>query len=365
MKSKIILPAIFCLLVLSCTTPEFYQVKVDNPEFFPDSAFVGYEDLSNPKFAALKEKYQLDTIFHGETDELKRILLIRNWINKHIKIDNDGPYTGDGSVESILDEALKGHGFNCGHYTAVQNAMLNGYGYVARCIIADTGVPVDFIAGGGHHAINEVWLNSLHKWFVSDAKYNFQFEKNGIPLSALEIRDEFLKNKATDITSKIPNEDYPELKKITMAQFASIYTWLSWGKHDNRYSNFPKTNTDYMNVYADDYVKSHTWLWDGKPHWAYNTEFMNLITNRRAIEWTPNTISSKVVINGHKAGIELHSITPNLKTYQIKELPGQQWKDVTAIVEIDLKKDKNEFIIRSMNLAGVAGAEHKIIIQKK
>jgi hypothetical protein len=32
------------------------------------------EDLILAKIPALKEKYQLDTIFHGEQDELKRIL---------------------------------------------------------------------------------------------------------------------------------------------------------------------------------------------------------------------------------------------------------------------------------------------------
>jgi len=366
MKSKLILSAIICLLIFSCTTQKsFYEIKIDNPEFIPDSAFAGYEELSNPKFTALKEKYQLDTIFHGETDELKRILLIRKWVNRHIKIDNDGPYPGDGSVESILDEAGKGHGFHCGHFTAVQNAILNGYGYVARCIIADVGVPVDYIVGGGHHAMNEVWSNSYHKWFVSDAKYDFQFEKNGIPLSALEIRDEFFKNKAADITNKIPADSFPELKDITIDQFASIYTWLSWGKYNNRYSNFPKTNTDYMNVYADDYFKTHTWLWDGKPHWAYHTEYMNPISDRRAIEWTPNTIVSKVFIDRNKANIELTSITPNLKTYQMKVLPDGDWTDVSDIIKLRLTKDKSEIIFRTINLAGVVGAEHKIIIQTK
>ena len=33
------------------------------------------EDLTNPGFRHLIEKYQLDTIFHGETDEFKRILI--------------------------------------------------------------------------------------------------------------------------------------------------------------------------------------------------------------------------------------------------------------------------------------------------
>ena len=359
------------MLVISGCNPKkpFHEVKVNNPEFIPNTIFMEYEDLTSPKFRALKEKYQLDTIFHGETDELKRILLLRHWISKHIKIDNYGPYAGNGSVESILDEAMKGHGYHCGHYTAVQNAVLNAYGYVTRCIIADVGVPVDYIVGGGHHAINEVWLNNYQKWFVCDAKYDYHFEKNGVPLSALEIRDEFFKNNAASITTRIPADAYPELKDITIEKFASIYTWLSWGQYGNRYSNSPKTNTDYMIVYEDDYFKNHTWLWDGKPHWAYNTEYLNRVKERKAIEWTPNTISSKVTIDGNKAKIDLKSITPNLKTYQMKEMPDSHptaigWNDISNIIEIELKKDKNEFIFRTVNLAGVTGPEHKIIIER-
>ena len=363
-KRKLKLAVASVLLIVSCSTKKpFHQVKVDNPEFIPDTAFVGYEDITSQKFKALKEKYRLDTIFHGETDELKRISLLRNWVSKTIKIDNYGPYPGDGSVESILDEALKGHGFHCGHYTAVQNAVMNAYGYVARCLIVDVGTPVDFIVGGGHHAINEVWLNSYHKWIVSDAKYNYQYEKNGIPLSALEIRDEYFKNKAANISSIIPANFYPELKNINKEQFARIYTWLSWGKYNNRYTN-PKTDTDSMIVYADDYFKNHTWLWDGKPHWAYKAGYMSPVEDRKAIEWTPNTIESKVSIEGNKVNIKLNSITPNFKTYQMKELRGGEWKDVSNNLQIELTQDRNDFIFRTVNLAGVTGPEHKVIIER-
>jgi len=383
MPGKVLLSIALVLLMVSCETKKpFHEAKVDNPEFIPDTAFISFEDLSSPKFKLLKQTYQLDTIFHGEKDELKRILLIRDWINKHIKIDNYGPYSGNGSVESILHEASKGHGYHCGHFTAVQNAILNAYGYVARCLLADIGVPVDLIEGGGHHAINEVWLNSYHKWFLSDAKYNCHFEKNGVPLSALEIRDEYFKNKAVDITlvkgpDRIPTEFYQELKNRSKRElqsrskqlFASIYTWLSWGKFNNRYSNWPKTNTDYMVVYEDDYFKNHTWLWDGKPLWAYNTEYMNRVKERKSVEWTPNTIASKVTVEGSNARIELTSNTPNLKTYQMRAMFGNGaaatgWQDVTNVVELDLINDTNKIFFHVVNLAGVAGPEHTIIIER-
>jgi len=113
---------------------------------------------------------------------------------------------------------------------------------------------------------------------------------------------------------------------------------------------------------VDEYFKNHTWIWDRKPHWAYNTEFMKLIGDRNAIEWTPNVITTAIKIKGKIATIELRSNTPNLKTYQMKELPDSDWKDISNSIEMELKKERNEIHFRAVNLAGVKGPEHKIII---
>lgn len=369
MHWKLIAAGICFLFVSGCGKNKPFQlVNTSNPACISNTVFDSSENLSDPKFEALKVKYQPDTTIGGEKDELKRIVLLRHWIHEKMKIDDYGPYSGDGSVEGTLNAALKGHGFHCGFFSSVQNAVLNAYGYVTRCLLVDTGVPVDYMVGGGHHAVNEVWLNSYHKWFLSDAKYDYHFEKNGIPLSALEIRDEYFKNKAADITLvKGPERTVvtglPEYNIKTKEQLARVYTWISWYKNNNRYSGQPDSSADII-MYEDDYFKTHTWLWDGKPHWAYHTKFLHLVSDKNKIEWTPNTISSKVLIEGNKAKIYLTSATPNLKTYQMKGLPDGAWSNIPDSVEIDLKKEENEIVFRVTNLAGVAGSEHKIIIAR-
>lgn len=343
----------------------FHQIAVANPKMIPNTVFSGFEDLHSPKFEALKTKYQTDTIFHGETDELKRILLLREWIRNHISIDNKGPYPGCGSAECILDEAIKGHGFHCGHYMVVQNALMNAYGYVTRCLGAGEGTP-DFLEG--HHGINEIWLNSYQKWFLADAKYDYHFEKNGIPLSGLEIREEYLKNKAADISlvkgkDRVPTTVYPELNNRTKDLFARIYTWISWEKYTNRYTVWPNDSSDII-MYKDDYYDHNTWIRDGKPHWAYNTQYLHPVSDATAIEWTPNVISSETTIDKDKATIKLTSETPNFKTYQLRELPDEIWKDVGDTVQLKLEKDKYEIVFRTMNLAGVTGPDQKVIIER-
>jgi hypothetical protein len=366
MKTSLTLAVPLVMLTLSCTAPKFQEVKVDNPNFYANTAFISYNDSSFPKFNALKEKYQLDTIFHGEKDEFKRILLLRHWIKKTISVGVPPP--GDFTAEGILDEALKGVKFWCSYFMIVQNEVMNACGYVPRVINIDEGVLV--LPGRlGHHGTNEIWSNTYHKWFYSDAMFDSHFEKNGIPLSALEIRDEYFKNKAFDIKlvngpGRKPIDYYPDPDHRSKEFFARIFTWIAWLKQNDIYSNWDN-GISYLLMYEDEYFKTHKWIRaGGKLHWAYNTKYMVLIKNREELYWTPNTITSKVTIDHNKANIELTSITPNLKSYQLKEQPGGEWKDVPNIVAIELKKDKNEIGFRVVNLAGVTGPVHTIIIER-
>jgi hypothetical protein len=39
-----------------------------------------------------------------------------------------------------------------------------------------------------------------------------------------------------------------------------------------------------LSMYEDDYFKNHTWIWGGKPHWAYaKPEFMRLVKDRDSL----------------------------------------------------------------------------------
>ena len=371
MKNAVIV--VLLLVMLSCWQKKYYRVDAENPVYRKNTAFDYSEDLTKPKFDSLKVKYQLDTVFHGEQDEFKRILLLRDWIRKVIRINDFGdPYPGNGYAEGILDAALKGHGFHCGHYMIVQNAVMNAYGYVTRCLGAGPGVK-----GGpdGHHGINEIWLNKYNKWFLSDAKYNHHFEKNGIPLSALEIRDEYLKNKAVDVVLvkgayRTPIEfdgvadKNVEIVKVSRAGFAQWYTWIEWEKSNNRFTVWPAFNSK-LNMYQDDYFKNHIWIWDGKPHWAYHTEHVNYIDSREAIEWTPNTIHGDLVINGNHAKIELTSVTPNFKEYQMEDPSSGKWVKCDSVINLPLNKKVEALVFRTFNLANVHGQEYKVVIASR
>ncbi|KPL10382.1 MAG: hypothetical protein AMS26_21500, partial [Bacteroides sp. SM23_62] len=195
------------------------------------------------------------------------------------------------------------------------------------------------------------------------------FEKNGIPLSALEIRDEYLKNKAADIVLvKGPERraiEFDEEVKRPKESFARTYTWITWQGNGDYFSAWPE-HTGKVMMYEDDFYRENTWIRDGKPCWIYDhMDVINLIKDRDRIEWTPNTIASEVNIEGNKASISLLSDTPNLKEYQVRESSTGGWEKVDEIYNLDLKKKKYELAFRTVNLAGVIGPEHQVIIDSK
>lgn len=353
-------------MILTSCKSDYYAENVDNPLLIPNTDFNSFEDLTSPKFDHIIKKYNLDTVFHGEKDELKRILLLRHWIKTVIRINDFGdPYPGEGYAEGILDAALTGQGFHCGHYMIVQNAIMNAYGYVTRTLGAGPGVK-----GGpdGHHGINEIWLNDYNKWFLSDAKYDHHFEKDGIPLSALEIRSEYLKNHAADIVKvKGPDRtqfDVDSETGLSIYENAQTYTWIEWHGYNNIFTSWPDYK-ELLIMYEDEFSRNNTWIWDGKPHWALDKpEFLKFETEKDKIYWTPNTIASTVNIKGRNCTITLTSSTPNLKEYQLREESGN-WQHVDDSITLRLSKPEYVLDFRALNLANVAGPEHKIFIKSK
>jgi len=339
----------------------FEVVPVENPRYCGNEMFRAFENYYSPRIRELRSRYGLDDVVAGETDEWKRILLLRHWIKSNIAIDNDNPTQAREDAFAILDAALKGGKFHCTHFSIVQHAVLNSFGYVTRRLGCGPGLKDD----GGHHGVNEVWVNKFSKWVLIDAKYDAHFEKNGVPLSALEIRDEVWRDGAQSVICVVGPDRRsmkadPETGKSETRP--DTYRWCSWETDTNRFTAFPARPTSTLVVLDDENFRKNTWYRDGKPHWAYDTPYLIKTTRRDWIEWTPNVITSNVTIRNSKARVFLGSCTPNFRSFQTRADDGT-WRDCGEEVEISLDNHaQNRFTFRTINLFGVAGPEHRVEI---
>jgi hypothetical protein len=344
---------------------DYRLVEVENPVFRENELFVSHEDLRSPRFSELIQRYALDKIVADETGEFKRILLLRNWIKKNIAIENVNPTQTRGDAFGILDAAFEGGRFHCGHFMVVQHAVLNAFGYLTRCLgVGPGGTPEH---PGGHHGVNEVWSNEYLKWVLVDAKYDTHFEKEGIPLSALEVRDELLRDGALGITcvrgpDRLPVEgpEEPEGGPVT-------YRWLSWEIQGNRHSNWPHFHSSALVTYADKYYRTHKWWRIGRTnlHWAYEAGYFIPTPHREWIEWTPNVLKVTASIDQGRVDGSIVSSTPNLKEYQVCEKPGTDWRPLNSHFSFRLTRERHEWQLRAVNLAGVTGPSYSLVVARK
>jgi len=372
MYAKYFIPAALALLITSAAyakAGDRYKVRMpDNLSYRSNELFRAFENYHHPRTANLRERYGLEKIIQAEADEFRRIMLLRHWIHSTMPIDDPNAARTAPDVFAILETAMQGGKFNCFHFAVVQHAVLNSFGYITRTLGVGPGRNASGI--DGHHAANEVWVNPLGKWVLVDAKYDLHFEKNGVPLSALEIRDEVWSNEARDVTAAFGLERKPAVPQINDRDWGiwatpQNYRWVSWDLNTNSFTTYPaNTPSSALVMYEDRIYKEHIWFRDGKPHWAYGTPFLVKTARRDWIYWTPNTIASRVAVAGDRALITLDSFTPNFRNYQVR-VDGQAWRDCEPSFEFEIENKDHQLVFRSVNLFGVAGPEHRIEIVRK
>jgi hypothetical protein len=342
--------------------------EVENPQFRPSQIFFKFEDITSPPFRDLMRRFAFKEAVKGVDDEFERILLLRNWIFKTLKVDTTKPGPPLDAI-SILAQGPSGGPFECTHAMLAQNAVMNAMGYVTRCLQPGPGQEENTYLAAGNHGVNEIWSNKHRKWFISDAEFDGHFEKGGIPLSALEIRDEYLKNGGKDIDLVVG----PKRKKAKPEQLFSPHTYrfVAYELTGDRHTS-SGWSSGALAVLDDEYFRNNTWYRWATPleqkkapkHWALRQNFFVRVAHRDWIEWTPNVVGVRAEIQGDRARVRLRSHTPNLDRYEMRQ-PGGRWEKVESEIDLKLEGARIQKEFRSVNLAGVAGPVSRILIEQQ
>jgi hypothetical protein len=151
----------------------------------------------------LRRRYPLEKVAAEGRDEWQSQLLLKEWV--HQAIPPGSPKVSYNNALDILEHAAHGATFWCTHYTITYAECAAALGWQARKIGVDRKHGPEGM-GSSHHGVAEVWSNQFRKWVVIDAQSNLHFEKAGIPLSAWEIRAEWLKDagKSVDHVVGVP-----------------------------------------------------------------------------------------------------------------------------------------------------------------
>lgn len=176
-----------------------------------------FEPLTHPRLVELAERENLQGVVEGARDELDTILRLREWTARQFPRGAPDPYPPWDAI-SVLDSVRGGvTGGFCAQYAQVYLQALASLGLQGRYV--EIGLKNNPFA----HFVTEVWSNQFNKWVVMDVDFNMHFEKNGLPLSALEVHQALVRSELSDlifVTGELhEGDDYGKVWRPRLAEF--------------------------------------------------------------------------------------------------------------------------------------------------
>ncbi|MEX0700762.1 MAG: transglutaminase-like domain-containing protein [Planctomycetales bacterium] len=212
------------------------NVEIDAPAAVHSNLSFKTSNYNDPRLVSLRKKYELEKVVAGAQDEWTAQRMLRNWV--HTRIPNGTPKVQVRHAEEILDAAAKGEAFWCTYYAISMAECAQALGWQCRKIAIGRLHDPETKVAGNHHGITEIWSNQFGKWIAMDAHFDFHTEKNGLPLSAWEVRAEWLKDGGKSI-DHIAGPPATAAKKLRLRtnwdrpgeDESSTYFWVYYEDH--------------------------------------------------------------------------------------------------------------------------------------
>lgn len=202
-------------------------------------------DFDNEEYPVLREKYDIEATA-GNGSEFERA---RNLMNEYsgrlthkcdIRIEPEQM-----NAIYLLDYSLdnKDHGIYCRAKAQILNEMCLALGICSRKVWIN---PIS-VYDTDCHVVNEVWDSHYGKWIMLDITNNvYWIDKDGTPLSVLEIRDQLAENEfCTPVT---PGDDLSAPEKLldkNMGNYLYIAKNMVYMYYLDRYT-VGESDTIYM-----------------------------------------------------------------------------------------------------------------------
>jgi hypothetical protein len=143
-----------------------------------------FDDPQEPRFLTLRKEFVIDPVVSGGKGDLERLIALATWTSAQWKHSPTQMAKATDPI-GVLREARAGGRFICTDYAIVLAGAARAYGMKARVLNL---MPRDVESRSEAHTLTEVWLPRLEKWALADGQYGIVPEKDGVPLSAVELQ---------------------------------------------------------------------------------------------------------------------------------------------------------------------------------
>ncbi len=167
--------------------------------------------FNEDNYSVLKEKYDIEKIA-GDGTEFEKALNLMNTISQRLAHNgNFTEYNKEMNAVELLDYALDKpqNGIFCRAKAQIFNEMFLALNIYSRKLWIN---PLS-IYDSECHVVNEIWDNVYNKWIMLDTTNNlYWIDENGLPLSALEVREKFAEQDF--VTPIMPDDNTSDLNKL-------------------------------------------------------------------------------------------------------------------------------------------------------
>lgn len=319
--------------------------------------------------SVLRERYNLGSLVAGAVDEWQAQLMLKHWVNS--RITNGTPTVEVRHALEILEHAASGKKFWCTYYAITYVECALALGWQARKLGLDRYHGAEGL-GSKHHGAAEVWSNQYRKWVYIDPQSDLHFEKEGIPLSAWEIRAEWLKNKGAEVDHVVGVTPDTVLKNPAVVWWdlpdedeTALFFWLYYADNATEWNEqgaskfiFPQDSANAgLTWYQNDYDKNASRL-----HTGYQKNLFLPTERIEDVYWTVGVVEASLA--GTERGrilLSLESYCPDLESFEASFGPNA-WQKVEDPAKLvwPLAKGENSLALRTRNTAGVTGPENRV-----
>jgi hypothetical protein len=314
-----------------------------------------FDTFENPKLRELRERYHLDEVVAPGRDEFDRQVLLMDWTHRQFQKFGQPSAKVRGALE-ILDAVGKGNTFFCAQYADTLVSCAASLGWVDRPLALRRHQGVNKAGGSTEHSVTEIWSNQYRKWVMLDPTSNMFLEKDGVPLDAYEIRQEWFYHDGAGLVFVVGKE-----RKTYRRADLPIFL--------QRFPGFGDLTVepDELDKYGFTGFVPNTNLMDAGPDWGHMFIIKDHLCDGtqwhiRPVPEHPATdpyfpidqAALSLRVAGGKIEASLRTLTPNFKTFEAQR-DGGAWEPIADHFTWSVHPGANHLAVRSVNQFGVTG----------
>ncbi len=318
----------------------------DEPPPARDIPFV-YEQSDAEYLRTFRETYRLADIVAGAPSEYEAMLRLGAWLGTRWDHGSDSVPGGSKVCEpvEVVADGEKGAKYWCeiAARTTVQAAT--ALGWPARVMTASRD------GYTWEHAIAEVWSNQYSKWFVMDTDFNVVYEKEGVPLSAMELsRDGEALQHSGQLTVRPIAAPKPSLPPKDMIPF---YKYV----HVDLRNDWCTRPLHRASPAGGDLA---TW-WTARPALKHLLTAKTRVDDPDTFDWQLNAVALYALRATYNSGrdlvieVGLNAYSPVFSHFEVRVDEGEWLSLNTPVYPLTVKSGEHTLAARLQTVAGFPG----------